>query len=321
MSTLSYWLEFSKPADGDTSWGGEIRNALDSIDTALHPNLTFFVSPNFTDAALYPNGTPAHRRYFDTIGGALAAINAAALDDRYTILVSPGVYTENLTISKSVNIVGVVPAHSQTAALTMIRGDGSGPPITLTPAAGEVVVASISNCILSQTEMSHGDTTVGWPHWILVNDQGAGNYGAYHNKLILHNVHMRRDALLGTDVFTYGIRVQAFTQLVMHDCQLRIPDTPDFTWPISIEGNFSTSKTAQIHMKQTDVNHSTAGGSYTIRMLNGSSGTVGRCGFIRGQAATVVFGGSGSNSLLGMNSPAEAVACGNTNGYALNISF
>lgn len=35
MSTLTDKLNMSKPADGDISWGDEIRNALDTIDSAL----------------------------------------------------------------------------------------------------------------------------------------------------------------------------------------------------------------------------------------------------------------------------------------------
>ena len=66
-------LGLAKPSDGDTSWGDEMRNNLTYLAKAMAPKYAYFVSPDFTTAAL-GNGSATDRRHFDTIQGAIDAI-------------------------------------------------------------------------------------------------------------------------------------------------------------------------------------------------------------------------------------------------------
>lgn len=320
MSTLTFFNGFSKPADGDTSWGGELRNMMDQLDRLLSPNdRTYFVAEGFTQANLYPNGLPSSRRYFDTVQGALDAVNAASDDQHTTIVLWPGIYTENITIEKSVHLVGLSGGHAVRGMQTRIKGDGNATPVTIDPANGSSISVSINDIFVQIENLDHGGSTRSYPHWLWMKDQGSGNYGSAQNVICLNNVAMRTDDLNAGDLFTYGILIEGKSTLVTLDTQIRVPGpgdiNADMTYPVMIRGNTTTGVEAQLQMKQTDIVHWGTAGS-TITMQNNAAGMVTRCGFTRARADVVTFGGSGSNSCTGLNTDNEFEALNNSAGYS-----
>lgn len=126
-TTYDDYLGLAKPAQGDVSWTTEINENWDTVGLAGTPEATYFVSPTFTDAALFPDGVPTKQRHFNTIQKAIDAGEADAwLDPGYTIKVGPGEYGEQLTIGRPVSIIGPGPSYfDNPAGAARVRGDGN----------------------------------------------------------------------------------------------------------------------------------------------------------------------------------------------------
>lgn len=314
MSTSSFWLNLSKPGDGDTAWGTEIRNFMETVDRLVNPGKFRIVGSQYSTANLFPYGAPSNRLLHDTIQGAIDAVEANSSDDATnTILVFPGDYGEDLTIRESVNIVGVNPLHSQVMGTTRINGTGSNPPVTFTPNAGLSAQCNFANIRFGQNASSFGGGTVAWPYWARANDQGASNYGTFHNRLHFHNCFFRLDAFSGSDVFTYGFWCEGKIHVLFTDCQMRLPVNADMTKPITVEGNNATGEQASLFMKRTDVWQPGSAGQ-TIHIDDNCQGQIARCSFTRTRSQTLSVGGTGTNALEGMNDDGEVTAHGNLMG-------
>lgn len=322
MSTLTDALAASMPADGDTAWGTELRNFMRTVDYLAQPSNTYFVSPTFTAANISPYGAGSDRRHFDTIQGAIDQIEASANNHLATILVFPATYTEELTITKSVHVCGVASGYATQGGKCELNGNHSAPTITVNPAAGEWINVVFSNFKIGQDDSTYGGVTTAWPFWVDVNDQGAGNYGSTRNRIVFHNCDFKQDNLPdASDVFTYGIALDGYNQLILHQTQLRFPDDNDFTNPIWIHGNNAQSKQGQLHMKRCEVIMSGSSG-HIIDFDDSSSGIVLRSTFTRSSLALIrTFGATGSNSCSGLNSSTDFGDLANVGGYSALFTF
>lgn len=312
MSTLTDALALSKPADGDSSWGAEIRDALDTLDYLAQPNNIYYVAPIFTQANLFPNGVPSDRRHFDTIQAAITAIEASASAGQIssTIMVYPDQYDESLTFTRSVNLVGVGGLMAATVRGTYpkIKGQGTNPVITFNPAAGDYFGISFTGLIFEHAYTSTASTQA-WPLLMNVTDQGAGNYGGFQNKIVMDNCHFRDD--VAEDEFDYLIRCQGFNRLAMNLCTFKLPTgANNYEKPISIEGNDAQGKEAQLYIKRSEFNHSGVD-DQTIYMDNRSAGIYYRNGSVRSVGDIVTFGGTGSNDCSGLSNQTEFDDYGN----------
>jgi len=84
-----------------------MNDNLDTLDSLLAPDRTFYVSPRFTTGNCPALANATDRRHYDTIQAAIDAGEAKAYDrDGYVIRVGAGVYNENLTLERSVRIMG-----------------------------------------------------------------------------------------------------------------------------------------------------------------------------------------------------------------------
>jgi len=95
------------PDDGNQAWGAAVRQNFTAIAALSAPTWAYFVSPWFTDGNIH-NAGASGQRHFSTIQAAIDAIPANYDNGSYyTIYVYPGQYRENVTINKSVAIVGI----------------------------------------------------------------------------------------------------------------------------------------------------------------------------------------------------------------------
>lgn len=172
-------LALVKPSDGDTSHGDELRQNFDVIGQVLSPKYSYFVSSEFSSANL-ANGAATDRRHFDTIQGAIDAIDAAATSsyaNPHTIFLAPESFSENITVDASVTLAGLVPLNllgQGGARYPTIRGVSTvaDSVITVTPKAGESLALNLANVYLENAYSQQNATLITEPYAIDVRDTG-----------------------------------------------------------------------------------------------------------------------------------------------------
>ena len=99
-----------------------------------------------------------HLMSYHTISEAIAAVAAGS-----TVLVCPGVYPEEVTITTSLTLRGVVPTTSRTAAVITVPSGGlSGPQVLVMPSdITNPPVVNISNIVVDGTGSTNG-TGIGY---------------------------------------------------------------------------------------------------------------------------------------------------------------
>lgn len=247
-STFSINTGLEKHADGDTTWGAGMRDNLDTIDSALAPSRTFWVSPEFTVGNMPALSNATDRRHFDTIQGAIDAGEANAYDQEgYGIIVFPGRYSENLTIVSSVHItsaLGPMTAYYAGANVHLNGTTGSqSPVITVTPANDTWTRVMLSNLNLDNQCTVADATEITTPY--LIDWQSATRSGA-SNKLALSNCQIRMQTWGLDNVWTYGIKVHGKVHTYLKHCMVAALDyggsnnNGGVRYMLSVQGESST---------------------------------------------------------------------------------
>ena len=299
MSTLSTYLAMSKPADGDTSWGTELRNAMDTLDQVVSAQYTYHVSSWFSDANLFPNGVPGTQRHFDTIQSALD--EAAGSDTRLTICVWPGTYAETLSYTGRAHIQGMSMSVSDYVWGVEIQGDVTGPVIDWTPRNALVDTFAVRNCKLTQSGADPGSGQT-WPFFVRINDQGVGNYGGGRNTVCFENVVFRVTSTPGSRTWSYGIASDGYTRVIFDRCVFRM--SSNILNPIHVWGNNTTGVTAELHGRQNRVTYF-AVSQPAINVNEGVSGSWAYNATQQDRSDLVTFGGTGTNTINGLTTDTE----------------
>ena len=189
MSTYDDVLHLAKPAQGDTSWATEINQNWDALGEVTAPSYTYFVSPNFTSANL-DNGSATDRRHFDTIQGAINEIETNSENTQYTILVYPGAYFENITITKSISIIGVKGASGWGYG-TKIAGStaSAASVVTFSPEEDSYCYLRLANIDIYNQYNADNSSEILTGYAISTTAQTSA--GAYTNRIELYNCNLR----------------------------------------------------------------------------------------------------------------------------------
>lgn len=221
MSSFDSIFDLEKPADGDTSWGPEARQWVDTLALAHAADRVYKVSPDWTSAALGNSGA-SDRRHFDTIQGAIGAGEAASWPDfGYLIEVYPGEYNEALTITKNVGIVGVSAAgySSGGGQNPRIRGDGTASPIvTISPPDSVSILVSFKHLLFENGYATDNATQITVPYLLEVNNQSTTASG--QSFITLADVIARCQTIGRHNNWLYGIRCRGYHDLVIKRSQI-----------------------------------------------------------------------------------------------------
>ena len=144
-------LRLSLPSDDSESHGNELRANWAAVSAANAPESVYYVSPSFTTAAL-GNSSASDRRHFPTIQEAITAAQTETVwwDAWPVIIVYPGNYGENLSITGSITIVGAIPSFREGLGggfSTKITGvtSAASPLVTITPPGDAAIQTNFMN--------------------------------------------------------------------------------------------------------------------------------------------------------------------------------
>ena len=306
--TYTTYLNLAKPGDGDTSWGDNIRNFMDTMDElALVQNL-WRVSPLYTVPNLYPYGAPGTRRHFDTIQGAIDA--AGGNDTRDTILIYPGTYTENLSISGRMILVGAAPCGGYSYGVR-IDGNQADPCVTWSPTAGNIDQLGLHNLSFVQTGSDPG-TAVNKSLAIEVVDQGSGNYGGSRNTIDIKGCAFNFGSTVGSRAWDHLYSANGYNRSLFHNCVFRMSST--IVDPFEVYGNNTTSRAAEFYMRGCTLHWN---GTPTNTYFDFNEGVDGLyCYNVSEHARStlVTFGGTGTNNVTGLNTDSEFIDHHNISG-------
>lgn len=336
-STLTDYLNMSMPANGDDSWGDEIRNAMVTLDELAAVQDVWFVSPKFTAANLYPNGTPGstQRRFCSTIAEAISAAEATTPTRERVIFVYPGQYNENLSITKDMTIAGVSPVKRVhdvgTSGVPKLHGSEGSATITITPPAATRLRVTVANL-----NVTHGQTTAGGPNnsygqFVYIPDQGPTNYGSGPNLIHFVNTNFRYTASVGYR-FESLIKSIGWVNMAMIDCSVRATNPygganayqPQYHY--MIQGNVTGNKASLLQLRGCTHNHPTGTDAIIRHNNNGNIQCVQNVfesdGAIAPATRPVRSTGSGGQNGFGtMTSTAEAESKGNVFSVEANYAY
>ena len=325
---LTYTSGFGlrKSENGDTSWGADERTNFDALDLAHRPTSVYFVSPAWTTAAL-GCAEATDRRHFDTLQGAIDAFETDEGDaaDYGAIMVYPAQYAENLTIAKRVGFYSMNPVIGAVASggsKPAIVGDGSAAPvITFDADAGLSARATFHGFSLRNSYNGNTGTELSWAYLLNTVDQGAANYGAYSNRIKFQHCDFRFTSVSDNDAWTSAFNVNAFYELKIHDCQINpMGGAANYILsPFLVRGNQTTAEDADLILERTRFmwwGVPTESGDYLIDMDDGSNCQVYDCAFNQDRADNYNLGSTGTNTIYGMASDADALAWKNTFGIS-----
>jgi len=301
--TLTNRIGLDYRADGDQNWGPAHRNVRLMLDRLLCPSNVFFVSPEFTPENIHLSGTPDSRRHFNTIQGAVTAWEAGGFGDSThgMILVLPGLYGENLSITKSVAIVAmhIDPTEVSGAHRGVLVAGGTGAlasTVTVTPPAGESTRVLFSKISFRNQSPAQGSEVGGSTPMILkVADQGAGNYGASKNRVLLDQCNCVVDYNNNND-WAQGIQVGPHAWVGCYRSLFVWPGSLAsryVRWPFTIAANPTTERYGHLTLKGCEVRHPEFGDSpsnATIASNTGGTGLVVRSSFNRALGSRLISG-------------------------------
>lgn len=308
MSIIGYeeHLGFPLYSDDDDDHGDGQRAILATTGLITAPQSVFRVSPAFTEADLNC-AAATDRRLFDTIQGALNAAPSGS-----TIIIEPGVYSENLAITKSVRLLGR-GGWGFGGGLPIIQNNAASPIVTFTPPAGQTRDICLANLQLKQNWTGSGSQS--WAFWLKAVTQGAGNFGAARNRIDLANCVFRQDTVPAH--FVAGIHVEGWNALTLKDCQFKAGAAVNqyMSSLVYLVGEIASGKQAMIQVRDCAFEHYDYATTSTIRMDYLTGGLFARNFTVRSRATTVTFGSFGANTCNGLNNDSQFSALGNVAGY------
>jgi len=223
--TYTSSLYLTKPESGaSTGWDTSLNNNFAYMDAALAPAGVYWVSPAFTAANL-GNGSATDRRHFDTIQAAITAAEGDSYDDRNIIMVYPGRYGENLTITGSITLVGVHQPHMGFLGgmrSTVIRGQAAvqSPVITINQADEETISVHFVNIGF---ENYYNASNIGLidKAYLLQFNSNAPNFATRYGGFIgFTNCSLRLQTWGAHNDWAAGIRISGYADLFMDNVEI-----------------------------------------------------------------------------------------------------
>lgn len=202
------------------AWGDQSRQNLSVLGAVHAPSNTLFVSPSYTDENLH-NESATSRRHFPTIQAALNAVVTVG-NAMTTIFVNAAQYAENLTITKSVHIVGWVPplyraasgnGFGGAAAITGTSGAQS-PTVTITPPESNYIQVIFNNLVL-WNQYSAAAGQIANAYLLKLNAQTL--YGALPNYVGIQGCDIRAQTWGAGNDWQHGILAAGYGNVTMRD--------------------------------------------------------------------------------------------------------
>lgn len=309
-------IGLAKPSDGEQNWGDEVRQNFETIEEVISPENVYFVSPHFTTANL-GNSNATSRRHFDTIQGAIDQYESdQAVDDpgHGAIIVYPGAYDEELTITQSVGLIAAAngPLIRGGARRPVLNSTSAGPSITISGQANENCYVQIVGFDIRNRQVS--GNTINGPAFLSTNDNLAGNYPAFDNQIMFAECSFYNFANLSA--FTHLFGVNPNWTLLFDGCELSVTtEGTALDYAIRLDGN--ATKPASLRARRSEFTHYAAAGTYTVTASTQSNITVYDCAFARDRASVVADDG-GTHSNVGLASDAQATTYKNAFGVVFN---
>lgn len=210
---------------GDEPWEDDMNDNLDTVDSLLAPDRTFYVSPRFTTGNCPALANATDRRHYDTIQGAIDAGEAKAYDNTgYVILASPGVYAENLTVVRSVRIAadGGYGGGFHPGGGVVITGVNTvkSPVLTIDPLEStwnryEFIGLQMHN-LYDQAEGSE----IATPPYA-VDCLAQTTHGGIQNVVRFKGCNFRMQTWGVSHVWTLGLQFAGFNAVTLEDCQVQ----------------------------------------------------------------------------------------------------
>ena len=309
-------LHLAKIGDGNTAYGADERASLDAIDYYLAPANCFFLSPEFTGGNL-GNADASSRRHFSTIQTAINAWEAGGftLATGGMILVYPGIYAENLVVTKSVVLVAL---HSYSIeGMGMLRGSGAvSPLISFQPPAGQAHSLVIKGFSFANYATAYGSeigTSV--PMLLKTFDQGVGNYSAYPSKVVFDDCNFRLTEG-NNNSWAAGASILANNWATFRRCRFFWPSAAGgyyVRYPFYTRGNGDTERWGHLSLRDCEVFHGpfASPSNATVFKELGATGQVVRSTFNRDFTNALYLHGGNAASMLGLNGSTDAAARGN----------
>ena len=330
--TYTDQLYLNLPSDDSVSHGNELRQNYEVIAQALCPENVYWVSPDFTTANLH-NGSATDRRHFDTVQAAITAAEGSTYSHPATICIWPGDYSEKLSITGSINLVGMVPAVREGLGGLLgvqINGDGTeNPVITVTPASGETCCIGFSNINFnndSATNHTVPYTQIAKAYLIQLNDNASSTYGSIINTCTFNNCRVRGQTWGDHNEWAYGIRSDGWWKLNLVDgfsmsgMKYAGNENDGGIEALISMVNAHGTYDSLLYMRHASLSQEYAGHSggtaKFVEIDDGVSGNAMRSDFA-GSATLVVDGGTGTNYVTGLTNNFDS----NMNSYADGVFY
>lgn len=215
------FLHLNLPSDDSVSHGDELRENWKALSRINCADNMYFVSPAFTTAELY-NSAATDRRHFNTIQGAIDAAEGTTYSHLPTIVVSPAVYAEALSITGSINIVGALPVNIEGLGggrAATIKGDGGQEPvIVVDPTDGESCAVNFSNLYFYNTYSAATTAGVQISKPYLAELKEPTTYGPVRNGCFFNNCQMRMQTWGDNNDWINGISASGEWNLGLMGC-------------------------------------------------------------------------------------------------------
>ncbi len=329
-------LALALPADGDEAWGNAARQNFEVLGELACPDNMYFVSPHFTDAYLHNAGASAPR-HFSTIQAALNAVTTTG-QNLTTIRVYPGLYQENLSITKSVHIIGDVPPLYRAASGNLFGGSAAicgtpgtqSPTITITPPESSYICVIINGVVLwNQYSATAGQIANAY----LLKVAPQTTYGALANYIGLQDCDIRPQTYGLNNDWQHNMLVQGYNNLTMRRVAIASgsyaggANNGGVNSILTLHGNNANGKVATARVLDWSPCELIYLGAYSspavFKLDNLANLLVAGCPLYRNAGAYGVLGATGTNSITGIGAdlvngtPATAAAYGNLLGIAL----
>lgn len=311
MSSFEDFFGLELPVANDTSWKAANDEHATVLGQALCPERCYYVSPDFDTTNLSSLPNASDRRYFDTIQGAIDAGEAAAFDrDGYTIIVFPGLYAENLTITRSVRLVAADGRGRYLGGgRTMIQGVNSiqASTITIDPIESDWQLFSIEGFIIENLYDTAGGTQINDAYAVDLLAQTTT--GALPNTLELIDCCVRMQTFGTNNNWAFGIRAAGWNNVLLRRCDVGGLDYGGGSGSAGIQklvrmDGYSTSKKGTLNIQHSNFSqtYSAAGTPYTVSVDNDADAVVLMSSTTQGATAAGEVGGTGTNSITGFTS-------------------
>lgn len=329
MSSFDAYLSLEKNADGDETWGDAMRANLDTLGYALHGAHVYVVDALYTDGNLYGGaGSPGgSRRRFATIQAAITAAETEGhgepLDGGtgYVILIQPGTYAEDLTITESVTLAALGGRGGAWSPGVKITGAASTADsiITISPADGENISVELCGIVLENAYNVTNAVEITEPY--AIDAQSQATFGGVASRLSLVDCRVRMQTNGQDNVWTSGIKCSGWWTVTLDRCQIGAYDYGGGNnngivrrlLDINGDGSAKTSQCAAKRCEFEQASYDDAGQIVTWNFDNYSFASAYDCACNQIQGDSYTVGGTGTNTSVGIESGAPA----QKNGFGL----